>query len=162
MILNKQKPSRRLTRLLHGTDDESKGAERPWRRLGWNIKALREEDPAAAVLIVKATSTSSHDGGGKSAAAVAIFGKAGAQLLPFLKDLAEQQEFWSEKSPPSRQKMATAMRKTFNWLSARQCQQGHRCALLPTMAQLSNEFTSGTKMATVLWPTCLAAAEGRL
>ena len=32
------------------------------------------------------------DGGGKSAAAVAIFSKAGAQLLPFLKDLAEQQE----------------------------------------------------------------------
>ena len=51
------------------------------------------------------------DGGGKSAAAVAIFGKAGAQLLPFLKDLAEQQELVG-KSPPSRQKWRTAMRKT--------------------------------------------------
>ena len=51
------------------------------------------------------------DGGGKSAAAVAIFGKAGAQLLPFPQRPCPTTG-WSEKSPPSRQKWRTAMRKT--------------------------------------------------
>ena len=82
----------KLNKALHGTDDESKGAGKALAAVGLNIKALREEDPAAAVLDIAKAFDKFADGGGKSAAAVAIFGKAGAQLLPFLKDLAEQQE----------------------------------------------------------------------
>ena len=148
----------KLNKALHGTDDESKGAGKALAAVGLNIKALREEDPAAAVLDIAKAFDKFADGGGKSAAAVAIFGKAGAQLLPFLKDLAEQQELVG-KVTAEQAEMADRYEKNLNRLSAQfgNASKAIAGALLPTMAQLSNEFTSGTKTATA-WPTCSAAA----
>lgn len=136
----------KLNKALHGTDDESKGAGKALAAVGLNIKALREEDPAAAVLDIAKAFDKFADGGGKSAAAVAIFGKAGAQLLPFLKDLAEQQELVG-KVTAEQAEMADRYEKNLNRLSAQfgNASKAIAGALLPTMAQLSNEFTSGTK-----------------
>lgn len=82
----------KLNKALHSTDDESKGAGKALAAIGLNIEELRAKDPAAAVFDIAKAFDKFQDGSGKSAAAMAIFGKTGAQLLPFLKDLAEQGE----------------------------------------------------------------------
>jgi lambda family phage tail tape measure protein len=80
----------RLNKALHGTDDESKGAGKALAALGLDLKKLRDMDPAEAMLELAQAQESFADGGGKSAAMMAILGKNGAQLIPYLKDLAEQ------------------------------------------------------------------------
>lgn len=80
----------RLNKALHGTDDESKGAGKAISALGLDLQTLRDMDPAEAMLELAKAQESFADGGGKSAAMMAILGKNGAALIPYLKDLAEQ------------------------------------------------------------------------
>ena len=80
----------RLNKALHGTDDESKGAGKALAAFGLDLKTLRELDPAEAMLALAKAQEQFADGGGKSAAMMAILGKNGAALLPYLHDLAEQ------------------------------------------------------------------------
>lgn len=80
----------RLNKALHGTDDESKGAGKALAALGLDLQTLRDMDPAEAMLALAKAQESFADGGGKSAAMMAILGKNGAALIPYLKDLAEQ------------------------------------------------------------------------
>lgn len=80
----------RLNKALHGTDDESKGAGKALAALGLDLQTLRDMDPAEAMLELAKAQESFADGGGKSAAMMAILGKNGAALIPYLKDLAEQ------------------------------------------------------------------------
>lgn len=80
----------RLNKALHGTDDESKGAGKALAALGLDLQALRDMDPAQAMLELAKAQESFADGGGKSAAMMAILGKNGAALIPYLNDLAEQ------------------------------------------------------------------------
>lgn len=80
----------RLNKALHGTDDESKGAGKALAAMGLDLKKLRDMDPAEAMLELAKAQENFADGGGKSAAMMAILGKNGAALIPYLKDLAEQ------------------------------------------------------------------------
>jgi len=80
----------RLNKALHGTDDESKGAGKALAALGLDLQTLRDMDPAEAMLALAKAQESFADGGGKSAAMMAILGKNGAALIPYLHDLAEQ------------------------------------------------------------------------
>lgn len=80
----------KMNKALHSTDDESKGAGKALAALGLNLQELRNLDPAQAMLEVAKAQEQFADGSGKAAAMMAIFGKSGAQLIPFLKDLAEQ------------------------------------------------------------------------
>ncbi|NJD24074.1 MAG: phage tail tape measure protein [Betaproteobacteria bacterium] len=82
----------KLAKALHLTDDETKGAGKALAALGLSIEDLRSKDTAEAMLEVARALDQFRDGSGKTAAAIAILGKNGAQLLPFLKDLAEQSE----------------------------------------------------------------------
>jgi len=80
----------RLNKALHGTDDESKGAGKALAALGLDLQTLRDMDPAEAMLALAKAQEEFADGGGKSAAMMAILGKNGAALIPYLHDLAEQ------------------------------------------------------------------------
>jgi hypothetical protein len=80
----------RLSKALHGTDDESKGAGKALAALGLDMQSLRDMDPAQAMLALAKAQAEFADGGGKSAAMMAILGKSGAALIPYLNDLAEQ------------------------------------------------------------------------
>lgn len=81
----------KMSKALHGTDDESKGAGKALAALGLNITALRDMDPAEAFLEIAKAQDKFADGGGKTAAMMAILGKSAAQTIPFMKDLAEAQ-----------------------------------------------------------------------
>lgn len=82
----------RLSKALRGTDDESKGAGKALAAIGLDIQKLRELDPAQAFVEIARAQEKFADGGGKTAALMAIMGKNAGQLIPYMKDLAEQQK----------------------------------------------------------------------
>ncbi len=79
----------RLTTALAKTDDESKLVAKGIKALGLNFDEFKNLSPAQQLDAVAKAMAGFADGSEKTAAAVAIFGKAGADLLPFLNDLAE-------------------------------------------------------------------------
>lgn len=78
----------KLSKALHGSDEEAKGAGKALAALGLRAEDLRGKDTAVALQIVAKELNRFADGSGKSALALDLFGKAGAQALPFLKDMA--------------------------------------------------------------------------
>lgn len=74
---------------LAGTSDESKGTAHALDTLGLKMRDLRQMDSAESLKLVADKLAEYRDGVGKTAMAQDLFGKSGAQLLPFLKDLAE-------------------------------------------------------------------------
>lgn len=82
----------KLAKALHSTDEESKGAGKALAAIGLDIGKLRTEDTAEAMLDVAKALAQFENGSGKTAVAVALLGKNGAALLPYLEDLAEKSE----------------------------------------------------------------------
>lgn len=81
----------RLSKALHGGDEEAKGAGKALAALGLQADALRGKDTAEALRIVAGELNKYADGSGKTALALDLLGKSGAAALPFLKDLATEQ-----------------------------------------------------------------------
>lgn len=81
----------RLAKGLSGTDEESAGARRALAALGLEASKLRNLDTADALTEIALKLNEFRDSAGKTAIAVALFGRSGAQVLPFLKDLANDQ-----------------------------------------------------------------------
>ena len=84
----------KLSKGLAGVDDETAGASKALQFLGVRAKdtsgSLR--DPAEVMNDVALKLAEFEDGAGKTAIAMELFGKSGATMLPFLKDLAENQD----------------------------------------------------------------------
>lgn len=78
----------RLGKSLNATDEESKKSERALAALGLTAQQLRSMDTADALKVVADRMNQFGDSSGKTALAMDLFGKSGAQVLPFLKDLA--------------------------------------------------------------------------
>ncbi len=77
----------KLTANLSKLQDEGKGAGAALAALNLPIKDFKQLDPVAQLEAVAKKLAEYRDGAGKTAVAVALFGKAGAELLPFLKEL---------------------------------------------------------------------------
>lgn len=82
----------RLSKALSGTDDEAKGAGHALDVLGLSARELRPLDTAESLKLVADRLSEYRDGAGKTALAMDLFGKSGAQLLPFLKELADRED----------------------------------------------------------------------
>jgi lambda family phage tail tape measure protein len=80
----------KLTKGLIGVDDETKDAGAAIVALGLNIKDFKALSPADQFEQVGKALNSFQNGAEKTAVAVALFGKSGAQILPFLKDLSAE------------------------------------------------------------------------
>ncbi len=78
----------KLTKNLTGVDDESKSAGAALAALNIPIKEFKELDPATQMETVAKALAGFEDGASKTAVALALFGKSGAEILPFLKELA--------------------------------------------------------------------------
>lgn len=79
--------SARLTKNLTGLDDESKDAGAAIAALGLDLKTFKDLKFADQLEAVGRALNGFQDGAEKTAVALALFGKSGAQLLPFLKEL---------------------------------------------------------------------------
>ena len=107
----------RLSKSLAGADDESQGAAHALAAIGLEVTKLRELDPADAMKQVADALGEYADGAGKTALAQDLLGKSGAQLLPFLKDLAEEEKLQGKLT---REQAAAAeeLQKAWNRTSA--------------------------------------------
>ena len=79
----------KLTKSLFGADEESGNTARALASIGLSVKDLRALDPAEAFKQIGQRLNGFADSADKTAVAMALFGKSGAQVLPFLKDLGE-------------------------------------------------------------------------
>jgi len=78
----------RLAAALSKAGEESKGAGKAFSLLELDPDQLRSMDTGKALQEVAKAFSEVEEGSSKTALAVAIFGKAGAELLPYLEDLA--------------------------------------------------------------------------
>lgn len=81
--------SNKLALALSGASEDSKGASAAIEALGIDFKTFSALSPEERLLATSKAMNEFKDGSDKSAAAMALFGKAGAEMLPFLNDLAE-------------------------------------------------------------------------
>jgi hypothetical protein len=82
----------KLTASLSKTDDEAKGAGAAITALGLNFQQFKDLSPVDQIEAVANALNKFEDGANKTAVAVSLFGKSGADLLPFLFDLADGSE----------------------------------------------------------------------
>lgn len=80
----------KLTKGLTGVDDETKGAGAAISKLGLDLKAFKQLAPADQFEAVAKALAGFKNSSQQSAVAVALFGKAGADILPFLKELGQE------------------------------------------------------------------------
>jgi lambda family phage tail tape measure protein len=78
----------KLTKGLQGVDDETKEAGAAIKALGLNLADFKRLSPTDQIEAVARALDGFEDGASKTAVAMALFGKSGADLIPFLKDLA--------------------------------------------------------------------------
>ena len=80
----------RLSKGLVGVDDESKAAGAALSALNIPLDKFKGLSPEDQIVEVAKALAGFEDGATKTAVAVTLFGKAGANLLPFLKELASE------------------------------------------------------------------------
>jgi len=80
----------KLTANLVGVDDESKAAGAALAALGIPIEQFKQLKPEDQLEAVAKAMGGFKDGTDKTAVAIALFGKAGAEMLPFLKALGAE------------------------------------------------------------------------
>lgn len=82
----------KLASNMAGATEESKGAGKALEALGINFNEFKGLRPEEQFQTIAQALAGFEDGTGKSAVAMALFGKTGAQMLPFFHDLAEAGE----------------------------------------------------------------------
>lgn len=80
----------KLTKGLTGVDDETKGAGAAITALGLDLQAFKQLAPADQFETVAKALAGFKNGAQQTAVAVALFGKSGADILPFLKELSQE------------------------------------------------------------------------
>lgn len=73
---------------LAGVDEESKGVPMALKAIGLDFERIKTMRPEDAMLAVAKAMEGFEDGTGKASVAMALYGKEGAKMIPFLKDLA--------------------------------------------------------------------------
>lgn len=134
----------RLTKALAGGDDEAKAAGHALETLGLKAADLRNMDTGTAMLEVAKALDQFGDSGGKSALVMDLLGKNGAQLLPFLKDLAEKGEL-NAKVTTEQAAQAERLQKAWNQLKVASDDLGRSVAtgVMPALERLAQAFSSG-------------------
>ena len=82
--------SNKLTKALSDQDEESGAAGAAIRALGLDFDKFKQMAPADRIEAIGKAMAGFKDGSEKSAVAMALFGKAGAELLPFLKEIGSE------------------------------------------------------------------------
>lgn len=80
----------KMAKGLTSVEDETKDAGAALAALGINVEQFKSLTPDEQIRTLAKAFSSFGDGAGKSAAAMAIMGKSGAELLPFMKELASE------------------------------------------------------------------------
>lgn len=82
----------KLTAALAKTDDESDAVAKALAAINIPLDQFKALSPVEQIDRVARALAEFEDGAGKTAVAVALFGRSGAEIIPFLNDLADAQE----------------------------------------------------------------------
>lgn len=138
----------RLAKALHGSDEEAQGAGKALNALGLKADELKNKDTAQALQIVAVELNKYADGAGKTALALDLFGKSGAQLLPLLKDMANDGALnatVTAKQAAEAEELGKAWRRLAN--DAKVVGQPFALDLVPKLLELIEQFREGIRIA---------------
>jgi hypothetical protein len=134
----------KLARNLTTVDDKSSRTSKALAAIGVSAKdsAGKLRDPGQVMIEVAKSLAQYEDGAGKAAVVTDLFGKSGADLLPFLNDLADNVDKFTGVTPEA-VKQATDLQDKFGMLSQRtdQAFTSIVTAALPALTGLSEGFT---------------------
>jgi hypothetical protein len=143
----------KLSKGMAGADNETKGAGLALNYLGISAKDATGnlKDPAVLFGEIAIKLDTYKDGAGKAAIAQALFGKAGADMLPTMKLLAEQGDLAIKVTDAQ----ASAARQYTRDIAKLDAQKGMlfktvAVALLPTMTDFANAMLDASKNTTTL------------
>ena len=138
--------SNKLSKALFTQNEESKGAAQAIGALGINFNTFKGLGADEQMLKVAKALDQFQDGSGKSAAAMLLFGKTGAQLLPFLKELAEKNELVGKQTTES---ALQAKKYEDNLVTLKSATEQWRRELaellLPALVGVTNQMIDGKK-----------------
>lgn len=134
----------KLARNLTTVDEKSSRTSKALAAIGVSAKdsAGKLRDPGQVMIDVAKSLGQYEDGAGKAAVVTDLFGKSGADLLPFLNDLADNVDKFSGVTPEA-VKQATDLQDKFGMLSQRtdQAFTSIVTAALPALTGLSEGFS---------------------
>lgn len=137
-------------------NEDSKGIGQAVKALGLDFDVLRKMKPEDQMLAVAKAMDGFQDGAGKAAAAMALYGKEGAKMLPFLKDLADESETVTKKLTEQQveaKKAQAAMADDYtdNLVKIKKASEAWKkdvsMAMLPALYELSQAFLDVNKSA---------------
>jgi len=137
-------------------NEDSKGIGQAVKALGLEFDVLRKLKPEDQMLTVAKAMDGFQDGAGKAAAAMALYGKEGAKMLPFLKDLADESESVTKKLTEQQvaaknAQAAMADDYTDNLTKIKKASEAWKkdvsMAMLPALYELSQAFLDVNKSA---------------
>jgi len=133
--------SNKLNKALATSSEDSRGAATAIKAIGLDFQTLKAQSPDQQLLSIAKALDQYADDGGKAAAAQLLFGKTGAQLLPFLKELAEKQELVGTQTTESA-KLAKEYEDNLVRLNGAGQKWKNQLAteLLPTLVDMSAAF----------------------
>lgn len=133
----------KLAKNMAVANEDSKGTAQAIKALGLNFEDFRRLKPEDQMQAVAKAMDGFADGTGKTAVAMTLFGKSGAELLPFMKDLASQGELVARVTA---EQAAQADEFTDNLallkVSSQATTREFTNAMLPALAQGSKAFLS--------------------
>ena len=111
----------KLTANLAGATEESKGTSQAIQSLGLDLKQFKQLKPEDQMQAVAKALDEFQDGAAKSAVMMALYGKEGAKMLPFMKDLASAGELQGKVTA---EQAASAAQLDDNWVKLSKTVQG--------------------------------------
>lgn len=138
----------KMSKALATSGEESKGAATAIKALGLNFDELKTKTPDQQMKSIADAMANFKDGGEKAAAAMLIFGKSGAEMLPYLKDLAATGELHA-KVTTQQAEAARQFEKDMARLKAmgEAWKRSLAMELLPTLSEIVN-IIADTKKST--------------
>jgi len=136
----------KLTVALSKTDDEASAAGTAIKALGLDFNKFKSLAPVDQLDAVAKAMSGFKDGADKTAVAVALFGKAGAAMMPFLNDLAEQGKHYTGltqqqiEATDAYSKSITALKNSFSTFGEKLVTNA-----LPTLSSLHTAFADLAK-----------------
>lgn len=138
----------KLARNLNNADEEGAAAAEAIKVIGLELETIRAMKPAEAMMEVAKALDQFEDGAGKVAVAVALMGKEGAKMLPFLKDLVNDGDAAGKITA---EQAAQAEKLEKEWRRLTLAFQDGRDAiatdLIPWLRRLIEDLREGTKIA---------------
>lgn len=138
--------SNKLSKALFTQNEDSKGAAQAIKALGLNFNEFKGLQADEQMLKLAKAMDGFQDGTGKSAGAMLLFGKTGATLLPFLKELAEKNELVGKQTTESARQAKEYEDNLITMKAAtEQWRRELTDFLLPALVGITNELIDGKK-----------------